>query len=118
LKGTGINMKIRTNVNSILAVILALLIMCAFLSSCSISVFNQSINFADKEFERLIRDYINKPEGEIIQSDLDKITEIHINGSLILHDNEDIGDFRRISDDLNIGGIKTLEDLTYFNNLT
>lgn len=60
--------------------------------------------FYDKNLEKLIRDYINKPSGVILKSDVVNITRIEA-------DNKNISDLRGIENLVN------LQDLDLFNNL-
>jgi len=86
------------------------------------------IQWKDAEFERLIRDYLGKPEGDIHYDDVKSIENIEIWGEYIRKEGEESWrsysywrDGFRLSDGTEgtkTGKIKSLEDLEHFTSLT
>lgn len=64
----------------------------------NIEKYDNAVTFKDKNFEQAVRDTINKRTGDIYKSDVEKITELSINGK----------------DIQNIGGIENLTNLQKF----
>ena len=77
--------------------------------------------WADSNMERLVREGLGQPEGEILPEQLQnvRVLRIHGNAVSILEDEEDDEGRLAASDDMDEGDyIRSLEDLKYFTGLS
>ncbi len=94
-----------------------------FTAGCTL--LGNGVHWKDEGFERLIRDYLNKPSGSITATELSEIKSLRIVNSLIQYPWENDQAFAlRIDKDKNSASedkdriIKSLDDLVSFDQLT
>ncbi|MBU3101774.1 leucine-rich repeat domain-containing protein [Clostridium sp. DSM 17811] len=77
------------------------------------------VTFPDKEFEKVIRDTINKPTGDILKSDVDKITELSVSSTKSITSILGIENLTNLTIlELNSNKISNLEPLQALTKLT